>query len=336
MMGYFRDDQPLCELLLTEAENEQLDQLWFELEFVANVPERQHAGFIWFERAEGRFLVDAEFDDFRSADKNAAAPSMVLRLRDAYLAKAERLGADNIELQAMRDHFQHMNARLRAVDQARESAQDAQLAMLPVLAERAYRRPLTPQERVNTIAFYHQLVEQDGLTHRDAIRDVFVSILMSPYFCYRATTVPADDRRADGNHDHGTVALDERASDKRTVPLDGFELASRLSYFLWSSMPDDELMDLARHERLTDPDVLSRQISRMLRDPKSRGLALEFAGNWLGFRQFESHNSVNRNRFRNLTTNYVQQCSKSQYVSRLTSFETTDRSWIFCMQITPL
>ena len=293
MMGYFRDDQPLCELLLTHAERERLDKLWFQLEFVANVPERQHSGFIWFERAEGRFLVDPEFDDFRSADKNAAAPSMVLRLRDAYLAKAERLGADEIELQAMRDHFQHMNARLRAVDQAREAARDAHLAMLPVLAERAYRRPLSAKERVDTIAFYHQLVEQDGLTHRDAIRDVFVSILMSPYFCYRTTVGSTADRQFEAS------AGDQRAvaSDARAVPLGEYELASRLSYYLWSSMPDEELLGLARSAKLTDPDVLARQVSRMLRDPKSRGLALEFAGNWLGFRQFGSHNSVDRNRF---------------------------------------
>ena len=276
MMGYFRDDQPLCELLLTDEEKQHLDDLWFALDYVADAPRRQHAGFIWFERAEGHFLTDAEFDDFRSADKNAASEELIARLRDAYLAKTERLGADDVVQRAIRDHFRIINASIRAVEEAEEKARDLHVAMLPKLAERAFCRPLTSEERTETIAFYQQLVDVDGLSHRDAVRDVLVSILMSPHFCYRLH--PTD-------------------SDEPIHRLGNYQLASRLSYFLWSSMPDEELLSVASTKRLSEPSILRKQVRRMLRSPKARGLATEFAGNWLGFRLFESHNSVDRTRF---------------------------------------
>ncbi len=276
MMGYFRDDQPLCELLLTDEQQEELDRLWFELDFIADAPRRQHAGFIWFERAEGRFLVDEEFDDFRSADKHVTSEEMIHRLADAYLAKAQRLDASDVALDAMREHFARINASIRAVEAARDQAGASQIAMLPELAERAYRRPLTPHEREDTLAFYRQLISLDGLSHEDAIRDVLVSVLMSPHFCYR---------------------LHPSNSHEPIHPLDDYVLASRLSYFLWSSMPDEELLERARQRTLQDPAVLRAEVRRMLRSPKSRGLAVEFAGNWLGFRHFETHNSVDRQRF---------------------------------------
>ena len=284
MMGYFRDDAPLCELLLSEEQNRMLDELWFQLDFVADAPRRQHAGFIWFERAEGRFLVDAEFDDFRSADKGASSEEMIARLRDRYLAKAERLGADGLAIQAMHDHFRNINASIRTVETAEGPAREAHVAMLPALAEKAYRRPLTRQERLDTIGFYHELVQQHGLGHRAAARDVLVSILVSPHFCYRLH--PSDH----ANTEPGNTGVQRRA-------IGAYQLASRLSYFLWSSMPDADLLRLAAGQQLRDPDVLRAQVARMLRDPKSRGLALEFVGNWLGIRQFETHNSVDRSRF---------------------------------------
>ena len=79
--------------------------------------------------------------------------------------------------------------------------------------------------------------------------------------------------------------------------LSDYSLASRLSYFLWSSMPDAELMKHAAAGDLHRPDVLKAQARRMLKDPKISGLATEFTGNWLVFRQFETNNSVDRQRF---------------------------------------
>ena len=80
-------------------------------------------------------------------------------------------------------------------------------------------------------------------------------------------------------------------------PLSDYDLASRLSYFLWSSMPDEELLAHAAAGDLHQPEVLVAQARRMLRDDRVRGLATEFAGNWLDFRRFEEHNSVDRERF---------------------------------------
>src|SRR5205823_10877213 len=104
--------------------------------------------------------------------------------------------------------------------------------------------------------------------------------LMSPHFCYR---------------------LDLAEPGAGVKPLSDHALASRLSYFLWSSMPDDELLVRAAAGDLHKPEVLTAQVRRMLKDPKVRGLATEFAGNWLDFRRFEEHNAVDRDRFPGFT-----------------------------------
>ena len=119
--------------------------------------------------------------------------------------------------------------------------------------------------------------EKDGLSHEDAVHDTIVSVLMSPHFCYR-------------------VDLPGAGSGVR--PLSDYDLASRLSYFLWASMPDAELMARAAAGDLHRPEVLVKQARRMLRDDRVRGLATEFGGNWLDFRRFEEHNSVDRTRFK--------------------------------------
>ena len=80
-------------------------------------------------------------------------------------------------------------------------------------------------------------------------------------------------------------------------PLSGLDLASRLSYFLWSSMPDEELFQHAAAGNLHEPEVIKAQARRMLQDPRSRALAVEFGGNWLNFRDFEQIGTVDRERF---------------------------------------
>src|SRR5262249_31768784 len=154
-------------------------------------------------------------------------------------------------------------------------------------AQRGYRRPLEDAERDDLLAFYRKLRQKDELTHEDAIRDTLAAILLSPHFCYRFDLAPPPGR--DG-----------------VRPLSGYELASRLSYFLWSSMPDAELLAHAAAGDLHKPAVLKAQARRMLRDPKVRGLATEFAGNWLDIRRFEEHNSVDRQRFPTFTNDLRQ------------------------------
>ena len=81
------------------------------------------------------------------------------------------------------------------------------------------------------------------------------------------------------------------------APLTDYALANRLSYFLWSSMPDAELLAHAARGDLRRPDVLRAQVRRMLRDERVSRLATEFGTNWLGVRRFEEYNSVDRERF---------------------------------------
>jgi hypothetical protein len=86
------------------------------------------------------------------------------------------------------------------------------------------------------------------------------------------------------------------------VPLSDYALASRLSYFLWASLPDQELLSHAAAGDLQKTDVLLAQSRRMLKDERARGLATEFTGNWLDFRRFENHNAVDRERFPSFTS----------------------------------
>jgi hypothetical protein len=122
---------------------------------------------------------------------------------------------------------------------------------------------------------------------------------MSPKFSYRIDLLDAaKSERGLGQAADTTKAA--RAASGGPVPvqpLSAYALASRLSYFLWSSMPDEELLSHAAAGDLQQPEVLIAQARRMLKDDRARGLALDFAGNWLDFRRFEEHNAVDRERF---------------------------------------
>jgi len=284
-MGYFRDDQPLCDLVLDEAQKRELDRLWQELDFVAQVPFRQFRQFIWFERAEGpSFMTSAEFNGFRAEDADITTEPRLRQLADAYIAKAQKLNLNPDALQAVKDYFTTINGAIRSLEQARLAAEPAQLESLVEFAGRAFRRPLTSPEREDILAFYRSLRTEQKLEHEDAVRDSVVSILMAPAFAYRVN-LPMASAGATGE----------------IQPLSDYELASRLSYFLWSSMPDRQLMDHAAAGDLHDPTVLVAQVRRMLQDDRIRGLATEFGGNWLDIRRFEEHNAVDRDRFPSFT-----------------------------------
>ena len=276
-MGYFRDDGPLYDLMLDDKQRQELDRLWQELDFVANAPVRQYTGFIWFDRTDSAFMRSPEFDAFRAEDKDCISDDKVGGLAEAYLAKAKRAGAKEEALTAIRDYFENMGTVFRRLDREHVEAEPKHLAALLGFAERAYRRPLSHEERDDLVKFYRSLREQDGLGHEDAIRDAVVSVLMSPYFCFRVD-LPGPGAGP-------------------TRPLGDNALASRLSYLLWATLPDQELLDHAAAGDLRRPEMLNAQIHRMLRDPRVRGLATEFLGNWLDFRRFEEHNAVDRSRF---------------------------------------
>jgi hypothetical protein len=148
-------------------------------------------------------------------------------------------------------------------------------------ASRAWRRPLTEKEKQSLRAFYDKTITLDP-DHRKAIRALLSRILVSPAFLYR---VEAD----------GRAGLE-------AYPTTNWEMASRLSYFLWSSVPDEELRRAAAAGELGDPGHIQRQVKRMLTDPKARRLATEFFGQWLGFYHFDQHKGVDTGRFPEFTT----------------------------------
>ena len=276
MTGYYRDDAPLYKLILDDAGRAELDRLWREFDFVTNAPVRQYTSFIWYEHAESGFMRVPEFDSFRAEDKDVTTEPRVGALRDLFLATVKRREGSAIVQSAVTDYFRTMNETLRRLDASRVAAEPRHVNALKDFAERAYRRPVTESERRGVVTFYRTLRDSDGLTHEDAVRDSVVRILMSPHFGFRTTsTVP----------------------NANVTPLSDIDIASRLSYFLWASLPDETLMKAATAGELNTPDGLVNQARRMLRDGKARGLATEFAGNWLDVRRFEEHNAVDRERF---------------------------------------
>jgi hypothetical protein len=288
MQGYFRDDQPLYELVLDDAERQELDELWEDLNFVTHAPFRQYKDFLFFERAEPpRFAGGPEFDFARPEDKDVTSEVKLLRMREAYLRRAKEKQASDEALNAVETYFDNMSRDFRWIEQTELAAVQSHLESLRRFAERAWRRPLSNADRDDVLAFYRRLRDSEGLSHEDAIRDSIVSLLISPRFSYRFEFA-ADP----------SVSSDVSSGIR---PLTDYELASRLSYFLWSSIPDEELLAHAAAGDLHDPPVLVAQARRMLKDPKIRGLAIEFLGNWLEFRRFEEHNSVDRDRFPSFT-----------------------------------
>lgn len=280
--GYFRDDGPLCRLLLSDAENRELDRLWHEFDLIADTQQRQYRAFIWYERAESGFIRDEVFDSFRSEDKDSVTEKRIRDLETVYLAKAVDAGAKETARKAITDYFDSMNRKIRGIEAARIEAEPKHVAALVAFAGQAYRRPLAAAERESVAAFYRMLRDKEGLRHEDAIRDGLVSVLMSPNFLFRLGS---------------SGSSPEKTATDKSIPLDDYELANRLSYFLWASMPDEELLARAAAGELHRPEILAAQVDRMLKSPKVRGMAVEFAGNWLDFRRFEEHNAVDRERF---------------------------------------
>ncbi len=132
------------------------------------------------------------------------------------------------------------------------------------LAERAFRRPVTNADVDPLMAFYDAGFRDGGFD--TGIRDALSAVLASPQFIYRA----------------------EAGQGSGAVVLSDLELASRLSFFLWSSVPDAELLKLAQESRLRKPSVLAAQVKRMLADDRAKSLSKDFAFQWLGLAKLDT------------------------------------------------
>ena len=144
--------------------------------------------------------------------------------------------------------------------------------ILSTLARRAYRRPANETDVRDLLPFYEQGRKQGSFDL--GIQKALERLLVSPQFLFRIEREPLDSAR--GKPASVAVGTPYRVSD--------IELASRLSFFIWSSIPDDELLDAAATGRLKDPKVLEQQVRRMLSDPRSESLVTNFAAQWLYLR----------------------------------------------------
>jgi hypothetical protein len=142
--------------------------------------------------------------------------------------------------------------------------------ILADLARRAFRRPVTDKE-VDDLVQLVTMVQKDGDSFEEGLCLAIQRILLSPHFLFRVEKSPSGEQGED------------------PCPISPHELATRLSYFLWSSMPDEELRRCADEGKLGQPDVLEGQVRRMLMDLKAHALVENFGGQWLQTRALEAH-----------------------------------------------
>ena len=270
--GFFRDDQPLVTKVLTQTEQDELDRLWKELDFVTQSVEILLRGFVWFERSERHVLTDKRFDFLREDDPLLVEEALLSKFERIYLGKMGVKLIDgemkpekvNATFDLIHGFFQQVRTGLAVRKETLQRAEELGLADLERLAQRAYCRPLRSDETAGLRRLYDRLRKQ-GQGVEEALRGTFAAVLMSPHFFYRIPTTPA-----------GTTSQ----------PLGDVALARRLSYFLWSSLPDEELLKAAESGKLQDDNALRTQVRRMMRDPKVESFAREFFGQWLRYRDF--------------------------------------------------
>jgi hypothetical protein len=276
--GFFRDDQPLCKLVLDDKQNEELDRLWDELYFGTGITEKFLRGFVFFERSERNFMKHESFDSIKEEDPKLVEDETLSRFRDLYLARSNvKTTGDELKNEPVYRFFETVRSGLKKQDATWKQAEPIYLRQLEELARRAWRRPLTDAERSQLRSFFTEVSRQPKYGVAQAVRASLIRLLVWPHFTYRMATAPDGDS---------------------VEPLSDLALASRLSYFLWSSMPDAELLSAAESGGLQNEATLRAQTKRMLKDPKVGEFSLEFFGQWLGHRDFLSQESVNREVFR--------------------------------------
>ena len=171
VMGYTRDDAPLSELMLDEKGQKELEALWNQFEFVADYTARTYVQF--FFNQSGEVLGNGrESGSPRPSDKDVTAEPVILDFKKPFLAKAAADDRNSpIAIEAIVDHFDRVNATIRAVERKRIDAEPRHLDALMAFAARAYRRPLSQAERADLLAFYRSLREKSNLSHEEAMRD---------------------------------------------------------------------------------------------------------------------------------------------------------------------
>ena len=177
-------------------------------------------------------------------------------------------------------YVKEMRAEYDAVMKVDRAARPGHVEDVIRFASEAWRRPLAKTEQDGLRAFYRKARSGPELDHDKAIQALLTRVMVSPAFLYR---------------------LEQPASVAGERQLSSWEMAGRLSYFLWSSVPDAELRAAAAANQLKTPEQIEKQVKRMLTDPKARRFATEFFGQWLGFYRFDQYKGVDSVRFPEFT-----------------------------------
>jgi len=240
----YREDDQLARLMLSDTERQDLERHWSDLWFISRHANKQK---------------DA-FDQLWQYATQDADPSAFEPMREP-IEKA-----------------------VETFNQSLLTIHPAQVQAATDLANRVWRRPITETEAQQLELLYHGFLAQ-GLSHEAAIRQLISRLFVAPEFLYRIEKGDSPTEQPPTS-DLTVTSLDPR-SPAAAIPmqrLSDFELASRLSYFLWSSCPDTVLDELATRGELASIHQISTQVERMVRDPKIRRFATEFGCQWLGVR----------------------------------------------------
>jgi len=264
---YIREDKFIYDHMLDDATRKRVDEAWTDL--YASFEYHDH----YVKLLSAHYKVDLHgkhISQLTAADL-AAMPAEARHYMEPHIAEYKKV----VAAQAA--------ARPKRVEDTLD------------FAARAWRRPLTAQEKLGLRAFYDKsmTVEPD---HQKAVRAVVARILVSPAFLYR---------------------VEQPSEVAAAKPLSSWEMASRLSFFLWASIPDDELRRAAAANELADADQVRKQVKRMAADPKARRMATEFFGQWLGFYHFDQSKGVDTSRFPEFTN----EVRESMYGEAVSFFE---------------
>ncbi len=261
-----------------------------------NVPEHDEFDTTVKYLRDDRFVYEHMLDDATRARVDAAWNDLYASFayHDNYLhlladhfhidLKGQKIAdLDKAQIEALppvaRQYILPIRASYEAVQAAQAAARPRRVDDCLQFAARAWRRPLSEKEKLSLRSFYDKTVTSEG-DHQKAIRAVLTRVLVSPAFLYR---------------------VEQPAEGAAVKPISNWEMASRLSFFLWASIPDDELRRAAAAAELSNPRQIERQVKRMLADPKARRLSTEFFGQWLGFYHFDRHRGVDTSRFPEFT-----------------------------------
>jgi mono/diheme cytochrome c family protein len=206
-------------------------------------------------RHDVRFAFTNDFEE--KADKDGKKKD-----RNLYIEFMEVEGPFQPELPPPPESHKRIMVATPTGDNDREAAAKK---IIESFATRAYRRPVRPDEVARLMKLFQFAEAQKG-PFEESIKHVVKAILVSPHFLFRI------ERDAEPNNPQAIH------------PVSQYELATRLSYFIWSSMPDEELFRLAGEGKLREPGVLEGQVRRMLKDPRASALVQNFAGQWLMLR----------------------------------------------------